>query len=106
MLNEIKSHNYTWSRSWIKFKAPNAEGVYSILDKEGKVIHIGKGNIRQRLLNHWNRENFTDEAIWDHGPAAFCFELTDRPADREAELIRELKPICRPPSHSKFPKFW
>jgi excinuclease UvrABC nuclease subunit len=106
MLNEIKSHYYTWSKSWIEFKAPNAQGVYSIRDKEGKVIFIGKGNIRQRLLSHWNRENSTDAVVWNYNPCSFRFELTDHPADREAELIRELKPTCRQMSQSKFPKFW
>jgi excinuclease UvrABC nuclease subunit len=105
-LNENKSLCYTWSKSWIEYKAPNAEGVHSIRDKEVKVIFIGKGNIRQRLLSHWNRENPTDASILDHDPATFQFELTNRPAEREAELIRELKPTCRQMSHSKFPKFW
>ena len=42
----IKGHDYTWSNSWIEFKAPNAQGVYCLLDKEGNVLFIGKGNIR------------------------------------------------------------
>lgn len=29
-MNEIKGHDYTWSKSWIEFKAPNAQGVYSL----------------------------------------------------------------------------
>ena len=106
MLKEIKSHHYTWNISWIEFKAPNAEGVYSIQDQEGKVIFIGKGNIRERLLTHWNRENSKDAAVWNYNPCSFRFELTDHPADREAELVRELKPICRQVSQSKFPKVW
>lgn len=106
MLTELESRHYAWSRSWIEFKAPNAEGVYSIRDEEGKAIFIGRGNIRQRLLSHWNRENSADAVVWNYDPCSFHFELTDHPADREAELIRELKPTCRQTSHSKFPKFW
>ena len=105
-MNEIKSHYYTWSKSWIEFKAPSAQGVYSLRNKEGKVIFVGKGNIRQRLLSHWNRQNSTDAVVWNYNPCSFRFELTDHPADREAELIQELKPICRQMSPSKFPKFW
>jgi excinuclease UvrABC nuclease subunit len=95
-----------WSRSWIEFKAPNSQGVYCLRDEEGNVLFIGKGKIRERLLSHWNRENPADEAIWDHAPSIFRFELTARPDKREAELIKELKPSCIPTAHSRFPKFW
>lgn len=106
MLKEIKSHYYKWSKSWIEFKAPNGQGVYCIQDKDGKVIFVGKGNIRERLLSHWNRENSSGAEIWSHTPAAFRYELTDHPDDREAELIQELKPACRQLSQPKLPKFW
>ena len=105
-MNEIKGHDYTWSKSWIEFKAPSAQGVYSLRNKEGKVIFVGKGNIRQRLLSHWNRQNSTDAVVWNYDPYAFRFELTNHPAEREAELIRELKPACLQASRFKFPKFW
>lgn len=105
-MRETKSHDNTWSKSWIEFEAPNAQGVYSLRDKEGKVIFVGKGNIRERLLSHWNRQDAADLAIWDHDPASFRFELTRHPAARAAELIRELKPVCGQPTHPKFPKFW
>ena len=62
--------------------------------------------MRERLLGHWNRENSTDEAIWNHGPASFQFELTTHPTERENELIEALKPSCNPVAHSRFPKFW
>ncbi|HXH51507.1 MAG TPA: hypothetical protein VNM47_19380 [Terriglobia bacterium] len=101
-----EGHDYTWSKSWIEFKAPNAQGVYTIRDKEGRVIFVGKGNIHERLVSHWNRENSADASIWDHDPATFQFELTNRPAEREAELIRDLKPSCNGPVRSRFRKFW
>ena len=102
----IKGHQYTWSKSWIEFKAPDAPGVYCLRDKEGKVLFVGKGKVRERLLSHWNRENSTDEAIWACGPASFLFELTTHAADREAELIEELKPSCNPVLRPRLPKFW
>ena len=105
-MREIKGHGYTWTMSWIEFKAPNSEGVYDIQDKEGRVIFVGSGNIRKRLLSHWNRENSIDEAIWNHVPASFRFELTDHLAERESQLIHELKPPCNPVTHSRLPKFW
>jgi hypothetical protein len=58
----IKGHDYTWRKSWIEFKAPDAPGVYCLRDKECKVLFIGKGKVRERLLSHWNRENSTDGA--------------------------------------------
>ena len=44
-----KSHAYAWSKSWIEFKAPNAQGVYWLRNEEGKTIFVGKGNVRERL---------------------------------------------------------
>jgi len=99
---ENRSHAYAWSISWIEFKAPNAPGVYWLRDKEGKVLFVGKGNIRERLLSHWYKENSADAAIWNQAPYTFRFELTNDPAGREAELIRELHPACNPVSHSIF----
>ena len=77
----IRGHDYTWSQSWIEFKAPNAQGVYCLRDKEGRVIFIGKGNVRERLLSHWNRANSTDAEIWSYAPAIFRFDLTSHPAE-------------------------
>lgn len=102
----IKGHDYTWSKSWIEFKAPDAPGVYCLRDKEGKALLIGKGKVRERLLVIGAGKNSTDEAIWGRGRTTFQFELTTHPADREAELIQELKPSCNPIAHSRFPKFW
>ena len=105
-MSGINGQGYTWNKSWIEFKAPNAQGVYCLRDKEGNVLFIGKGRVRDCLLSHWNRENSVDIEIWSHNPATFRFELTDHPAEREAELIQELKPSCNPVTHSRFPKFW
>lgn len=102
----IKSHDYSWSKSWIEFRVPNAQGVYSIQDKAGKVIFVGKGNVRERLLKHWDRKNSIDASLWNYNPATFRFELTDRPAEREAELVHDLKPPCNQAARSRFPKFW
>jgi excinuclease UvrABC nuclease subunit len=105
-MSEIKGQDFTWSKPWIEHTAPNSPGVYSLRDKQGNVLYIGKGKVRERLLSHWNRENSSDAAIWDHAPAAFRFELTAHPDKREADLVRELKPPCNPVAHSRFRKFW
>lgn len=103
---EVKGQDYNWSKPWIEYRAPNSLGVYSLRDKEGNVLFVGKGNVRERLLSHWNRENPTDASIWDHAPASFRFEVTLHPDKREAELVRELKPPCNSVTHSRFLKFW
>jgi excinuclease UvrABC nuclease subunit len=105
-MKDIRGHDYLLNQSWIEFKAPNAQGVYCLRDKEGKVIFVGKGNVRERLLSHWNHGSSTDAEIWSYAPATFRFELNNHPAEREAELIRELKPACNPLHHSHFPRFW
>lgn len=105
-MNEIKGHDYAWSKSWIEFKAPSAQGVYLLRNKTGEVIFVGKGNIRQRLLRHWNRENSRDAAVWNYDPRFFSFELTSNPAEREAELTRQLNPVCLKASRFKFRTFW
>lgn len=105
-MGKIKGHSYTWNKSWIDFKAPNERGVYCLINREGEAIYVGKGKIRERLLSHWNRENSDDLAIWSHNPRTFRFELTRHPAERQAELVRELHPACRPVSHSGFAKLW
>jgi hypothetical protein len=78
---ETKSHGYAFNRSWIEFKAPNEQGVYWLRDQDGKTLFVGKGNILERLLSHWNRENSTDLAIWDRNPCSFRFELTGAGAE-------------------------
>ena len=105
-MREIRGQDFTWSKSWIEYRAPNSQGVYSLRDKDGNTIFVGKGKVRERLLSHWNRENPADAAIWGYGPATFRFEVTARPDKREATLIRELKPSCNPAGHSRFLKFW
>ena len=51
-MSETTSHGYAWSKTGIEFTAPNAQGVYCLLDKNGKVIFVGKGNVRERLLGY------------------------------------------------------
>ncbi len=56
----IKGRAYLWSPQWISFEVPSANGVYLVRNKEGAVLHVGKGDLRERLLSHWNRESPAD----------------------------------------------
>ena len=105
-MKEVRGQDYTWSRSWIEYRAPNSQGVYCLRDSGGRVLFVGKGKVRERLLSHWNRENPVDTAIWKHAPASFRFELTAHPEKLEADLIRDLKPSCNSAPQSRFFKFW
>lgn len=70
---------------------PNQIGVYGIF-RSGKWIYVGKGDIRQRLLNHLNGDN---ECITRQLPTHWVAELTNGdPSEREKALILELQPTC------------
>ncbi len=58
-----RSRDYAWNKGWIEFEAPNAQGVYWLRAKDGQTIFVGKGNIRQRLLSHWDHEKPGDLAV-------------------------------------------
>jgi hypothetical protein len=92
----MKGHDYIWNKSWIEFQAPSAQGVHCIRSQEGKALFVSKGNLREGLLSHWEKQDRVDTAIWSGNPHSFAFELTGNPAEREAELVRELLPSCNP----------
>ena len=75
---------------------PYLRGVYGLLKTplwEGDVwIYVGKGNIRQRLLDHLNGDN---PFISREQPTYFEYEVTlGDPSAREKQLILELAPVC------------
>ena len=64
-------------------------GVYGILDALGQCIYIGRGNIRERLLAHFNGDN---QRILRCKPASFVFETTPLNVIREKVLLNEYDP--------------
>ena len=44
-MEETKSHDYAWSKFWIVFMAPTAQGVYWLRDKGDKTPLVSKGNV-------------------------------------------------------------
>jgi len=69
----------------------NQSGVYGLL-KTGVYIYIGKGDIRQRLLDHFNGDN---PCISRHQPTHWVGEVvTGDPSSREETLIMEINPVC------------
>lgn len=87
----VQQISRAFTRENIEALKPNQFGVYGLL-KQGTWIYIGKGDIRDRLLKHFDGDNpcisiaqpthWVDEVI--HGDSSI----------REKQLILELRPIC------------
>jgi hypothetical protein len=69
---------------------PNQMGVYGLF-KQGEWIYVGKGDIRERLLAHFNGDN---PCITRRAPDHWVGEVTKNYDNREKELILELTPTC------------
>lgn len=69
---------------------PGQKGVYGLF-REGQWIYVGKGDIRQRLLDYLNGDNL---CITRNAPTHWVDEITTNADVREKELIRELNPLC------------
>jgi len=65
-------------------------GVYGLFRKNDW-IYIGKGDIRQRLLDHLNGDK---PCITKAMPTHWVAELWPKPDARMSQLINELKPSC------------
>ncbi len=66
-------------------------GVYTLF-KPGQWIYVGKGDIRQRLLNHLNGDN---PCITRMRPTSWVAEVTHSdPSVRERQIILGLSPYC------------
>ncbi|MDD4995613.1 MAG: hypothetical protein PHW53_04085 [Patescibacteria group bacterium] len=70
----------------------NQLGVYGIF-RDGCWIYVGKGDIRQRLLDHLNGDI---PSILAAQPTHWVNEVCGDPAmsNREKQLIVELEPLC------------
>ena len=65
-------------------------GVYAIYNARAW-IYIGRGDIRQRLLDHLDGDV---PGINTHAPTHFRAEVTDDSITREKQLLREYMPAC------------
>jgi len=71
----------------------NQYGVYGLL-KEGTFIYVGKGDIRQRLLDHLNGDNPCISRLQPtHWVGEICRDEVSA-IEREKNLIVELDPTC------------
>jgi excinuclease UvrABC nuclease subunit len=80
-----------FTRASVESLNPNQIGVYGIF-RQGTWLYVGKGDIRQRLLNHLNGDN---PSIIREQPTHWVDEVTiGDPSLREKQLIAEFQPIC------------
>ena len=80
-----------FTRGSVEALNPNQVGVYGLY-KPGSWVYIGKGDIRQRLLDHLNGGN---PCITRLQPTHWVDEVTPGdPSARERQLIAELQPLC------------
>lgn len=80
-----------FDRQNVKLLSPNQYGVYGLFRK-GAWIYVGRGDIRQRLLDHLNGDN---PRITRATPTHYVSELVSGDASaRETQLILECLPAC------------
>jgi hypothetical protein len=81
-----------FTRENIEAINPDQYGVYGLF-KEGSWVYIGKGDIRNRLLGHFNGDNpYIVQAVPTHWVDEVCIDPVM--SLREKQLIIECKPMC------------
>jgi excinuclease UvrABC nuclease subunit len=91
-----KNTGFAFSELGIATYAPRQSGVYGIYNGT-TWIYIGEAeNLEARLYEHFRQISDQSARIWRKSPTHFIFELCDaRSRTRlEAQLIRELNPVC------------
>ena len=83
---------WSFDRQAIESFQAGQTGVYAIYNAR-TWIYIGRGDIRQRLLDHLNGDIPSLNA---NSPTHFRAEVTDDSIKREQQLLREYSPACNP----------
>lgn len=86
----VQQNPRLFNKTQVEDLKPNQYGVYGIY-KPGVWVYIGKGDIRQRLLDHLNGDN---PSILKERPTHWVGEVTQNADEREKSLILECRPIC------------
>ncbi len=79
-----------FTRANIEALRPGQNGCYGLF-RPGEWIYVGKGHIRQRLLDHFNGDN---TCITAKQPTSWVDVVTENYDELESKLIRELSPTC------------
>ncbi len=79
-----------FTRAGIEWLGPDQQGCYGIF-RQGQWIYVGRGDLRQRLLDHFNGDNWR---ITQEAPTHYVTALSSDPVNLEKALILELNPIA------------
>jgi hypothetical protein len=79
-----------FTRENIESLKPDQDGCYGLY-RQNNWIYVGKGDIRQRLLDHLNGDN---SCINGSHPTHWVGVVTSDMDAEEKRLIRELRPSC------------
>lgn len=91
ILSEFGTEFYPYNKETIDAVVPlGLSGVYGLRNQIGWV-YVGKGAIRDRLMDHLNGDNACISSL---APTVFTFEVTNDMAEREKQLILSLNPMC------------
>ena len=80
----------TFDRAGVESLKPNQIGCYGLC-RDTIWIYIGRGDIRDRLLDHFNDDN---PCITREGPTHFVTVVTSDDEATERRLITGFDPIC------------
>jgi excinuclease UvrABC nuclease subunit len=90
------STGYSFTERGIASYAPRESGVYGIYNNS-EWIYIGEAkDIEARLYEHIRGQSDQSARILRRNPTGYLFERCDAltRTSREAQLIRELDPVC------------
>lgn len=79
-----------FTRAKVEALRPGQNGCYGLF-RANEWIYVGKGDIRQRLLDHLNGDN---SCITMRRPTFWVDAVTENYDELEKQLIRELSPSC------------
>ncbi len=85
-----KQDSRPFTKEGIEWLAPNQNGLYGIF-RANAWIYIGRGDLRTRLLAHFNGDN---PRITKENPTHYVTEVTNNDVAREKELILDFDPIA------------
>src|SRR5436309_2490526 len=96
-IHGVTARRATALRARVRERCPRRPGVYGMVDRDGRLIYVGKAKcLRSRLLSYFragSREakagriiDHTRAVVWEFAPSEFAALL------RELELIRRWRP--------------
>ncbi len=85
-----KQKGRRFNRQHVEDIEPDQHGCYGLF-RQGQWIYVGKGDIRQRLLDHLNGDN---ACITRENPTHWVDVVTADADAQEKALIVELQPSC------------